>query len=225
MKKLMLALALVLSISMLSGCQKTQNQTSSEQPSGEISGPIDSVGPAKDAADVFAVYNRETGAAIRIGDTMEQTDTVTGGKKLDIVIFEDDVERTNFADAEGLFLDNLDGEVVAWYFVDEAWEVGTGARIGMTKEEIKALYSAYPHLHESTENEFLIAFDEDQQPIPYVDDAYYMLDFTFNDQDIVDYIAMHSNIAHEKLMDKLNGQLSDPSTEEEPAQSAALQAA
>lgn len=194
MKKIALGLILALMMTGFAACSGDEGDINSNT-SGETAPMVDQL----EANQILSVQQINTGKYLTIGDSEELAADVVGEQGRNTVNFQSTgVVMHDYADAEGILLSWLDGELVGFGINNEDWTISSGARVGMTREEVLALY-ADNELADEGENDLVICYDKAMNPIAYTPDAYYMVTITFQGEDgETDYIGLQTGIAKEK---------------------------
>lgn len=188
MKRITIAFVLGFMITLLAGCN--QNAQSSVSGNG---GPLP-------PDDILTFHNRDNGRTLSIGDGMEQVKEATGGQETHVFDFEGDgVHRATYEDAEGLWVDLLEEKVVALSVFESDdepasnWEISSGVRLGMTKQEVLALYDGNDKKSEGMQGGVLLAYDQEKNPIDFDPAAHYIITISFDDEERVEYIGIQYN--------------------------------
>ena len=176
MKRITFLLACVLAFVLAAGCAP-KNEAA---PSG---------------GDVLTVYSAKN-QAIRIGDTQQQVEKITGtAQELTVEFEEDNVTRSTYWDAEGLAVDySADGVVVALRITGGEWKLANGLAIGKQKQEAADIYDSSLYKLNEAYNGVYVAFNEKFEQVAYAEDAPYLLQIDSDSANQINMITLQSNL-------------------------------
>lgn len=203
MKKLVLGLFCALLLTSFAACTGSEGENGD---AGESAETTASTADALAPEQILSVRQISTGKILTVGDSEAVAEDIVDGIPDTEIHFElDNVTRLSYGEP-GIAIDWLDGEVVSLSLSAPDWEISSGARVGMTKDEIRALYSENAYADEGT-NDFVVCYDKEMNPIEYTPDAYYMTMITFDGEGgTVDYIGIITKISEEKMLAAQQGE-------------------
>lgn len=171
-------LALIIMTGVLAGCGKTPD-----------------VAVTAEAASPFAIYRREDGQIIKIGDKREEVANILGPDELHVVIFEEDnVESVQYYGNEQVQVNYMaDGALNAIRFSTDEWKIFNDLTIGAKTEDVKNKYPAeYIHKYPQTEDLWL-AYDENGNLIPFSLEVPYYICFDIGDNGKLERVTIQDN--------------------------------
>lgn len=145
-------------------------------------------------SEILTIRRRSNGKTLSIGDTRDYVNEVTGGDEANISDFlEDDVQRVDYWDAPGVYVDFLDDKVVALRLTDEdKWEISGGIRIGTAKSKVMEMYADNDMVEEGQQGGLMFSYDKDLNQIPFSIESPYYVVISFED-DKVSFITIQDN--------------------------------
>lgn len=171
-KKLALALCLIVTVGMFAGCSTTT---------------------AKTQDSPFAIYNEYENIRVDIGNKRADVEKLLGvDLKMDTTFEEENIQRLEYWDHENVSVDfDMETElVIGMRFSDTQWSIYNGLKVG---DSIDAVVKQYPEgtvRKSPTSEDLWVAYDKERNVISYNEDAPYLVRFKITDGKVATIILM-----------------------------------
>lgn len=148
----------------------------------------------------FAIYSKKDDIIIKIGDKREDVEQLIGPDEMHVAEFmEDNVERVEYWDTEGVFVDyDTNGVVCAVRFKTSDWQLENGLGVLNRNNDVAKNYPE-EHIHKYSETEDLwIAYDKNGNTIKFEETAPYIIRFDIQGG-LIYAIAVQDNTVREGI--------------------------